>query len=222
VLFTTATFAFLYLPLVLAGYYLLGRHSQAGAATWLLAASIFFYGYWMPEFTLLLLGSITVNFAVGMRIAAAAPRGPTARSWLVAGIAFNLGLLGYFKYANFFVANLNALLGAHWGALEVILPIGISFYSFTQIAYLVDTWSRKVVEARPIHYGLFVTYFPHLIAGPVLHHAQMMPQFADPAVYRFDGVRFWGGAVHLCNGALQEGGAGGRGGTLCRCDIQAG
>lgn len=203
-LFTTATFAFLFLPLALAGYYVLGRLSHAGAALWLFAASVFFYAYWMPEFTLLLLGSIGVNFALGQRIRAclAAPR--AARAWLVVGLAFNLGLLAYFKYANFFVGNLNAALGVDWQPGHVILPIGISFYSFTQIAYLVDTWGGKVSESRLVHYGLFVTYFPHLIAGPVLHHAQMMPQFGDPAVYRYDGARFWGGLTIFALGLVKK------------------
>ncbi len=200
-LFTTTTFALLFLPLVLAGFFLLGRWSETVAASWLLAASVFFYGYWMPEFTLLLLSSIAVNFWVGGRIARslqahqASRSGPKAGTWLTIGISFNLLLLGYFKYANFFIDNINAVLGLHWSIGRVILPIGISFYTFTQIAYLADTWFGKVKEYRPIHYGLFVTYFPHLIAGPVLHHSQMMPQFADPAVYRFNPSQFVSGLV---------------------------
>jgi alginate O-acetyltransferase complex protein AlgI len=204
VLFTTATFAFLYLPIVLVGYYLLGRRSHTWAAGWLFAASVFFYGYWMPAFTMLLLGSIVANFVAGARIAASVARSRHSRAWLIAGVVFNLGLLAYFKYANFFVDNFNAALGTHWRLAEVILPIGISFYSFTQIAFLVDTWSRKVNEARKIHYGLFVTFFPHLVAGPVLHHAQMMPQFADPSVYRFDGARFWGGLTIFAIGLFKK------------------
>lgn len=192
-LFTTATFAFLYLPVTLIGYFLLGRRSGTLAAAWLFTASVFFYGYWMPEFTLLLLGSIAANFWFGMRIGAARRGGGASGAWLAAGIAFDLGLLAYFKYANFFVDNVNALLGIDWRIGEVILPIGISFYTFTQIAFLVDTWYGKVNEVRPVHYGLFVTYFPHLVAGPVLHHAQMMPQFANAAVYRFDGANFGAG-----------------------------
>ncbi len=203
-LFTTATFAFLYLPIVLIGYYILGRRSGTWAAGWLFVASVFFYGYWMPAFTLLLLGSIVANFAFGKRIAAAPSTSPASRAWLAAAITFNLGLLGYFKYANFFVDNLNAALGTQWRLGEVLLPIGISFYTFTQIAYLVDTWAGKVNEARPVHYGLFVTYFPHLVAGPVLHHAQMMPQFANPSVYRFDGGRFWGGLAIFAIGLFKK------------------
>lgn len=203
-LFTTATFALLFLPLVLAGYYALGRVSHWGAALWLFLSSVFFYGYWMPEFTLLLLGSIVTNFLFAQRIAASATRAASSRAWLVAGVAFNLGMLAYFKYANFFVDNLTALLGIDWHFGRVILPIGISFYAFTQIAYLADTWSGKVNEGRAVHYGLFVTYFPHLIAGPVLHHAQMMPQFADPAVYRYDGARFWGGLSIFALGLVKK------------------
>lgn len=203
-LFTTATFAFLFLPLVLAGYYGLGVRWPDAAAAWLFIASLVFYGYWMPVFTLLLLASIGVNFAFGRRIAAAIGTGTGARVWLAAGITFNLALLAYFKYANFFVDNLNATLGTRWQLGDVILPIGISFYTFTQIAYLVDTWAGKVQETRLVHYGLFVTYFPHLVAGPVLHHAQMMPQFGDRRVYRLDGVRFCGGLAILMIGLFKK------------------
>ena len=203
-LFTTATFAFLYLPVVLAGYYLAARWSRTGAAAWLFAVSMFFYGYWMPEATSLLLASIAANFWFGSRIAASASQSIASRAWLTAGIVFDLGLLAYFKYANFLIDNLNATLGFTWHLGEIILPLGISFYTFTQIAYLVDTWHGKVREARPVHYGLFVTFFPHLVAGPVLHHAQMMPQFADDGVYRFDAARFWGGLAIFCIGLFKK------------------
>jgi alginate O-acetyltransferase complex protein AlgI len=210
VLFTTATFVVLFLPTVLIGFFLIGRRSETWAAAWLFAASTFFYGYWMPEFTLLLLGSIAVNFTVGSRIGRALgrPSRPgsvsTSSLWLAAGIVFNLGLLGYFKYANFFVDNLNAAFGLDWRIGRVVLPIGISFYTFTQIAFLVDTWYGKVKEYRPVHYGLFVTYFPHLVAGPVLHHAQMMPQFGNRSVYRFDAGHFFAGVVIFCIGLFKK------------------
>lgn len=205
-LFTTSTFAFLFLPIVLLGYYGIGRFSMGGAAGWLFVASVFFYGYWMPEFTLLLLASIAVNFSLGAAIQRArhAGRLGRAKGWLLAGLVFNLGLLAYFKYANFFVENLAALLGTHWGALGIILPIGISFYSFTQIAFLVDTWQGKVHEVRPVHYGLFVTFFPHLIAGPVLHHAQMMPQFGQPESYRFQAPKFLAGCAIFALGLFKK------------------
>ena len=209
-LFTTAIFVLLFLPLVLAGFFAIGRTSHGGAAAWLFIASLAFYSYWLPEYTLLLLASIVANFLIGRRIADAAISDETsggkhrARAWLGLGLAIDLGLLAYFKYAGFFVANLNAALGAQWELGRVVLPIGISFYSFTQIAYLVDTYQRRVNEHKPVHYGLFVTYFPHLIAGPVLHHSQMMPQFGDPAIYRFQFGNFVGGLAIFAIGLFKK------------------
>jgi len=105
---------------------------------------------------------------------------------LASAIAVNLILLGYFKYANFFVTNLNHLSGTSLSLGEIILPLGISFFTFTQIAFLVDTYQGKVKEFNFVHYTLFVTYFPHLIAGPVLHHKEMMPQFAERNVCKLN------------------------------------
>src|SRR5205823_2437059 len=92
----------------------------------------------------------------------------------------------YYKYMNFFLANVDALRGSPSHHLEIILPLGISFFTFTQIAFLVDTFQGKVKEYKLVHYALFVTYFPHLIAGPILHHAEMMPQFGQSRIYRPD------------------------------------
>lgn len=205
-LFTTVAFVALFLPLVLGVFFVVGRYSHRLAAFWLFVASVFFYGYWMPEFTALLLGSIAANFWMGQRLIRANASGPraAARRWLILGITFNLGLLAWFKYANFLLDNVNALVGAGWPRLDVILPIGISFYSFTQIAYLVDTYQGKVKETDPVHYGLFVTYFPHLVAGPVLHHAQMMPQFAQAQAYRPDAGRLCAGLLIFAIGLFKK------------------
>jgi D-alanyl-lipoteichoic acid acyltransferase DltB (MBOAT superfamily) len=122
---------------------------------------------------------------IGEILAKSAARGvPARRGLLCLGVAANLALLGYFKYANFFVDNLDAALGLGWHLEPIVLPLGISFFTFTQIAYLVDAFRGEAREYNGMHYALFVTYFPHLIAGPVLHHKEMMPQFADPATYR--------------------------------------
>ena len=205
-LFTTAAFLLLFLPVTWAGFFVLGRQWPSIAATWLFLASLFFYAYWMPLFTLLLLASIAINFLIGRCISAAEklPEQSTAKSWLLVGVLFNLGLLGYFKYANFFVANVNALLGQHWTIGQVMLPIGISFYTFTQLAFLADAYEGKVTETNPLHYGLFVTYFPHLVAGPVLHHSQMMPQFADSAIYRVRGDQLAGGLLIFALGMFKK------------------
>ncbi len=204
-LFTTVVFACLYLPVVWIVFFAVGRVSHDGAAGWLFLASLFFYGWWIPEYTLLLLASIGGNYFVGQRIARAQDAGSSAgKAWMVAGITGNLVLLGYFKYANFFIASLDAALGIEWQMGRVILPIGISFFTFTQIAFLADSWQKGVREVKFIHYGLFVTYFPHLIAGPVLHHAQMMPQFRLPQTYRIDGGQFAGGLAIFALGLFKK------------------
>ncbi len=209
-LFTTAPFLLLFLPITLAGFFVIGHHSRTGAAAWLFLASMFFYAWWMPVFMWLLLASICVNFCIGLRISrivsagSAMPGRAGARRWLTAGLVANLALLAYFKYANFFVGNINLALGTQWQIGHVILPIGISFYSFTQIAFLVDTYRAKAQEYKLIHYGLFVSYFPHLIAGPVLHHSQMMPQFANAAIFRFSGANFSAGLAIFAIGLLKK------------------
>ena len=163
----------------------------------------------MPEFTALLLASVVGNFWVGTRISSLADAGSPAivsraKRWLVFGVTANLALLSYYKYANFFIDNLNSALATDWNIGRVILPIGISFFTFTQIAYLVDTWRKGVREHNFVHYGLFVTYFPHLIAGPVLHHAQMMPQFRQAATYRFNAPNFTAGLAIFAMGLFKK------------------
>jgi alginate O-acetyltransferase complex protein AlgI len=207
-LFTAAAFVLLFLPLTLAGFFAIGRLSPNAAAGWLFMASLAFYGVWMPEYVLLLLGSIAGNYWIGLRIAARRAKGlgpdPIARRWLILGVGANLALLAYYKYANFFIDNLNLLLGQQWHFADVLLPIGISFFSFTQIAFLADTYQKGVRELRFSHYGLFVTYFPHLIAGPVLHHAQMMPQFRDAQTYRIATANLSAGLAIFMLGLIKK------------------
>lgn len=207
-LFTSALFAFVYLPIVFVGFFALGRYSPKYAATWLFFASVVFYGYWMPEFTILLIGSVCFNFWVGSHISNLVStenggRG-NARRWLIGGIAVNLALLGYFKYANFFLDNLMLISNQHWSYEYIILPIGISFFTFTQIAFLADTYQKGIREYGFIHYGLFVTYFPHLIAGPVLHHAEMMPQFRETSTYKIDTANIAGGLTIFIIGLFKK------------------
>jgi D-alanyl-lipoteichoic acid acyltransferase DltB (MBOAT superfamily) len=188
VLFNSYEFIFGYVPVTLAVFFWLGGMNVRLAAAWLTAASLFFYGWWNPAYVGLLLGSICFNYVFGTWIARSVERGDAvaAKRYLVAALIGDLGLLGYYKYANFFLESVNAVAGTQWGAGEIILPLGISFFTFTQIAFLVDAYQGKVREYNFVHYGLFVTYFPHLIAGPVLHHAEMMPQFGRRRTYRVD------------------------------------
>jgi alginate O-acetyltransferase complex protein AlgI len=183
-LFNSYVFIFAFFPIVFFGYFRIGKYSHMLATLWLAAASLFFYGWWDVRFVGLLLGSIVFNYAAGYLIGHGVARPsvhqPVSRpKFLLAGaITVNLVLLGYFKYANFFAENINHLTGASLPIGQVILPLGISFFSFTQIAFLVDTYQGKVKEFNFVRYLLFVSYFPHLIAGPILHHKEMMPQFA--------------------------------------------
>jgi D-alanyl-lipoteichoic acid acyltransferase DltB (MBOAT superfamily) len=194
VLFNSYEFLLAFLPIVIAGYFcvaklgprLRGDDGRWYANGWLVAASLFFYAWWRAEFLLLLAASIGVNFVLGRTLMRRAAMGIPGRGLLIAAIAFNLLLLGYFKYANFFVENVAALLHMKPRHLAVILPIGISFFTFTQIAFLVDAHHKKAAEPSLINYALFVTYFPHLLAGPILHHREMMPQFADRANKQVD------------------------------------
>lgn len=187
-LFNSYRFIFLFLPVALLGFFWLGRIGHAYAAAWLALASMFFYGYWNPAYVGLLLGSIVCNYSFGMWIAKAGVGHlqKRQRNLLLIAIIANLILLAYYKYTNFFLGNINAVAGTSFSFGEIILPLGISFFTFTQIAYLVDTYQGKVKEYNFVHYTLFVTYFPHLIAGPVLHHKEMMPQFARPASCHFN------------------------------------
>ena len=187
-LFNSYEFIFLFLPVTLLVFFKLGQYNQRLAAAWLAAASLFFYAWWNPVFVGLLLASITFNYGIGMAIVRQIDRQSEARKqWaLLIGVAANLVLLGYFKYFNFFVTSLNTGLGTDFAVENIILPLGISFFTFTQIAFLVDASRGLVREFNFIHYILFVTYFPHLIAGPVLHHKEMMPQFDKPQTYRLN------------------------------------
>jgi D-alanyl-lipoteichoic acid acyltransferase DltB (MBOAT superfamily) len=186
VLFNSYGFILVFLPVVVAGFFVLARFSYRLAAAWLALASVFFYGWWNPAYVALLALSIGFNYTFGILIvrARASGRAQASRLLLTISVLANLLLLGYYKYANFFLGTVNDLAGSHWSLGEIILPLGISFFTFTQIAFLVDAYRGKAEEYNFIHYGLFVTYFPHLIAGPILHHKEMMPQFERPATYR--------------------------------------
>ena len=181
-LFNSFGFIFLFLPLTLAGYFSIGRFNAKYAALFLAVMSVVFYGVWDIRNVPILLVSILFNFLAGMAINSREAR---ARTLILAlAVSANLAALAWFKYADLLYGSLCTVFAIPHGSLSVNLPLGISFFTFTQIAFLVDVARRKVSETKPIHYALFVTYFPHLIAGPVLHHSEMMPQFRNPATYR--------------------------------------
>jgi alginate O-acetyltransferase complex protein AlgI len=183
-LFNSYPFLLLFLPLALAGYYLLGALRPALAGAWLCLVSLLFYGWWNPQFVLLLVASMTCNFLLGLGLLALEDR-PRRQAWLLAvGVAANLGLLFYYKYMIALLETLSGIGLLHGPFDALILPLGISFFTFTQLGYLLDCRAGVVRERSLQSYVLFVTFFPHLIAGPILHHKEMMPQFAERATYR--------------------------------------
>ena len=175
-LFNSYQFIFLFLPIALIGYFLMGRLGNLAPVIWLALASLAFYSVSNWQFVLLLLASIIFNYLIGLLLISRRLRPAPRFAALTIGVAGDLLVLGYFKYAGFLAANLNAVLSTGL-ALDILLPVGISFYTFTQIAFLVDAYRGNVARYALPHYALFVTYFPHLIAGPILHHKDMIPQF---------------------------------------------
>jgi len=175
-LFNSYEFLFIFLPLVLLGYHGLLATRFPGSSLYLLVGcSLFFYGWWNPQYLLLILASIAVNYACYRGMINSSKR--RGKLLLLGGIVFNLVLLGYFKYAGFFAANISDLLGLDLPILGIVLPLAISFFTFQQIAFLVDARNDLVTPVGLREYMLFVLFFPQLIAGPIVHHAEMMPQF---------------------------------------------
>lgn len=184
-LFSSPAYIFVFLPLVVMGYFLLNDLRLVTAAKiWLVGASLFFYAFWNISYLPLLLLSIGVNYGFGIALHRV-KLGPTAhwseqlrRKLLLAlGVSFNLGLLAWFKYADFLIENYNTALDAELIPLNLALPLAISFFTFQQIAYLADSYRQDTKEYDFLSYCLFVTFFPQLIAGPIVHHSEMMPQF---------------------------------------------
>lgn len=175
-LFNSFEFIFLFFPLSLVGYFVCARYLSVEVALgFLVFASLLFYAYWNPVYLILLLISIVFNFTIGRMLSQDEQK--NTRGLFIFGVSSNLGLLAYYKYTNFFVDNINSAFSTQWHVSEIVLPLAISFYTFTQIAYLVDAWRGNAREYNFLHYCLFVSFFPHLIAGPILHHKDIIPQF---------------------------------------------
>jgi len=172
-LFNSYVFMFLFLPTVLAGYMLaLKYHNRKLAMAWLLASSLFFYGWWNPTYIWLIVVSLLFNYIAGQYL-----NRNSSKLALFGAVGANLCLLGYYKYAGFLTDILASLSGYSFAIGAIILPLGISFYTFQQIAYLVDSYHRKTIPHGLLDYAVFVTFFPQLIAGPIVQQSEMLPQF---------------------------------------------
>jgi alginate O-acetyltransferase complex protein AlgI len=180
-LFNSYEFIFLFLPFTfLVYFFLLGKRLATGAKGFLVFASLFFYSWWNIAYLPLILGSILFNYVVGNTLSTRSGRERVpGKAILAFGIVCNIAVLGYFKYADFFIENVDLVFGTSTGLLQLALPLAISFFTFQQIAYLVDSYRARTREYDFLNYAIFVTFFPQLIAGPIVHHAEMMPQFAS-------------------------------------------
>jgi D-alanyl-lipoteichoic acid acyltransferase DltB (MBOAT superfamily) len=174
-LFNSYIFVFLFFPICLLGYYGLVHARQGKAAKiFLTGMSFWFYGYFNPVYLLIMLGSIAVNYLFH-RLLSARPD----RKLMILAVVCNLGVLFYFKYYDFFVSTINGIFGTNLLLRNVLLPLGISFFTFQQISFVVDTYRGEVRDCGMIDYALFVSFFPQLIAGPIVNHEEMLPQFAQ-------------------------------------------
>lgn len=177
-LFNSFIFLFVFLPLAYLGGMAISKVRPTALVPWMGIASIVFYLWWSVHDTVILVASIVCNYAIASYMLAEKKENRRKQA-MVGGIALNLCTLAYYKYANFFIHNVSALLQTDSSLISVALPLGISFFTFTQIAFLVDCKRHDVSHHSFANYFLFVTYFPHLIAGPIIHHKEMMPQFSS-------------------------------------------
>ncbi len=209
-LFNSHVFIFLFLPITLLIYWWfvkLGYYRSS--ISWLIGTSLFFYGFENPIYLGLILTSILWNFAVGrllgnFQMPVRLDRLITQKGLLIIGIAFNLFLIAYFKYTNFFIENINDLTDSHYHLKNIILPLAISFFTFQQIAYLVDVYKGESSEGNILNYCLFVTFFPQLIAGPIVHHKEMLPQFIKHKRSKFDFENLMVGSTIFFMGAFKK------------------
>jgi D-alanyl-lipoteichoic acid acyltransferase DltB (MBOAT superfamily) len=185
-LFNSHVFLFAFLPITWLVFRLLASQSHTRLARgWLVVASLFFYGWWNPRYLPLILLSAAFNYVLA-RAMDGSQRAPVARKGLLLlALAGNLGALGYFKYAGFFADAASQAIGAGFELAPIVLPLAISFFTFQQIAYQVDVYRGQPAESDWLDYALFVTFFPQLIAGPIVHHREMLPQFERPSSYLF-------------------------------------
>ena len=181
-LFNSYEFIFVFLPITFFIYfYLIHNRLTVASKGFLVCSSLFFYSWWNVAYLPIILASMIFNYVIGKKLNKTSKdkrKGFSKKSILIFGIIFNLSLLGYFKYADFLIENFNLAFDSNAELLQLALPLAISFFTFQQIAYLVDSYKQETKEYNFLNYALFVTFFPQLIAGPIVHHKEMMPQFA--------------------------------------------
>ncbi len=205
-LFNSYLFILAFLPVTLIVYFTLNRFNLFTVGkVWLIAMSFVFYGYFNPMYLPIIVISIILNYALSQCMLSGAKKWVRTLCYVI-GLAGNLGVLGYYKYYDFFVTNINAVFGTGWTLHHLILPLGISFFTFQQLSYVIDSYQRTVPRYSIVDYSLFVTFFPQLIAGPIVLHSEIVPQFENPENRHFNWNNFAPGlyafALGLCKKVL--------------------
>lgn len=178
-LFNSYIFVFIFFPICLVGYHILREKQATLAKVWLTCFSLWFYGYFHLQYLLIMVGSILVNYGLYLLLMRYSTRKKQQRLYLAFGVVLNLSVLFYFKYVDFLIGNMNYLFGKDWPLLHIMLPLGISFFTFQQISFLADTYRGELKGCSFVDYALFVSFFPQLIAGPIVTHEEMLLQFAN-------------------------------------------
>lgn len=202
--FNSYVFLLLFLPLSVCGYFLLHRAKKLNwAKAYLLGMSLWFYGFFNWHYLLIMSASIGVNYAMN-RIMNRSQNPRVRRAAFWAGMILNIGMLFYFKYTDFFITNINSLLGTEIPLLHIVLPLGISFYTFQQLGYMIDSYKGKVPDYNFLDYALFVSFFPQLVAGPIVLHSEIAPQFADENKYHVNPENIFRGLYVLGFGLAKK------------------
>ena len=201
--FSSFPFLLVFLPVVLAGYYALSRvKNDVYQRLFLIAASLFFYGYQNPKYLVLILASIAVNYVIAIGIQKT--KGNSGKLLLTLGVLFNVALIGYYKYYDFFIENINLVAGTDFVLKRIMLPLGISFFTFQQLSFLVSVYQGEEKVERLRDYALFVLFFPQLVAGPIVLYSEMIPQFKDRERRFFNAENFAAGIYIFSMGLFKK------------------
>ena len=198
--FSSYIFIFSFLPIVLIGYYGLSKLKNGiFQRVFLILASLFFYGYYNVKYLLLIIFSIAVNYSVAILI-----QKRKSKAWLIIGIVYNVALIGYFKYFDFFIENINAVFKTDFFMRNILLPLGISFFTFQQLSFLVSVYKQEEKVEKFRDYCLFVSFFPQLVAGPIVLYSEMIPQFKDCSKRYFNASNFASGLYMFSIGLFKK------------------
>ncbi len=202
--FNSYLFVLFFLPAAVIGYFVLNKFKQYNIAKlFLIAMSFWFYGFNNPDYLPIIISSILVNFGLSSILLKTSKKF-LSRIFLIIGILFNLGILGYFKYYDFFIENINSLLGTDYNLLKIMLPLGISFFTFQQLSYIIDSYKKTVPKYNILDYSLFVTFFPQLVAGPIVLHSEIVPQFADKTKKKLNYENLYKGIFAFARGLAKK------------------